>query len=74
MNNNMYTHTSIATLSEIARDVLIETGIIATVSFNQEHIVVEFSHRQGHIHDCATLDEAISTLAGFISGFQLASR
>ena len=74
MNENTYTHQDLATLSEIARDVLIETGIIAIISFNPNHIIVEFSHRQGHIHDCNTLDEAISTLAGFISGFQLASK
>ena len=71
--NKKYTHADLAMCFEVAKDVLIETGIIATVSFDQEHIVVEFSHRQGHIHHCATLDEAISTLAGFISGFQLAS-
>ena len=71
--NKTYTHEDLAMCFEIAKDVTLETGIVTTVNFTDKHIVISFSNSGNHIHDCDTIDEAISTLAGFISGFKLAS-
>ena len=73
MNENTYTHQDLAMCFGVAKDVTLETGIVATVDFTDKHIVISFSNSGHHIHECDTIDEAISTLAGFISGFQLAS-
>lgn len=73
MNENTYTHQDLVFLVELRKEVIIHTGLSCRVTFNPTHITLQFGHREDQTHDCSTLLEAIGTLVGFISGFQLAS-
>ena len=74
MNENTYTHQDLVLLEQLRKEVIIHTDAFCRVIFNPDHITVQFGYEDDQFHDCETLLEAIGTLAGFISGFQLASK